>query len=213
MMPNRCLLAHVVVLLTLVTVSSAQAALASGPDFSALRAAVEAFNAQSLSSPIGKDQPPLSVEEVVAAIRLTERTEHPAATDALFGSLQRIATTGKLPPGAQLEVLTGLDRGGAFLFDVWYVRMMLPKDEGGTYSFPIRSRTIRSRPVGEVARELEKRLREMPPLPGRYRLEERLKELKARAATATGSEPNPTVLEGRLGQGGVGASQHRSYRR
>ena len=190
-MPKICLRVCVVFLLILAGVSSvqaAQAAQAPASDFSALATAIEVFNAQSLKSPIGKDQAPLTQEELVAAIRLAERKEHPSASDALFASFQRIAQTGKLPAGAEFEVLTGLDPGADYLFDVWYVRIMLPKEDGGTYSFPIRSRIIRSRPVGEVAWDLEQRLRETPPMPGRYRLEKRLEELKVRAAAAARHE-------------------------
>ena len=50
---------------------------------------------------------------------------------------------------------------------------------------PSVSAVIRARPVGEVAAELEKKLAKISNLlPGRYRIEDRLKELKERAAKA-----------------------------
>ena len=149
-----------------------------------LSAAIKAFNAKSAGDPIGKQQSPLTGEEVIAAIRLMDRKDHPLAPDAILRSLERIAHTKKLPTRVEFEALTSLDPGGDFVFDTWYVRINLPKEDGGTYSFPVRSRIVRSRPVAEVARDLEVQLQAMPPFPGRYRLEDRLRLLKGRALLA-----------------------------
>ena len=145
-----------------------------------LSTAIKAFNTTSLGDPIGKQQPALTDEEVVAAIRLTDTKDHPLAPDAVFRSLKHIAKSGELPAGAEIEVLTSLDPGGDFVFDTWYVRVSLPKEDGGTYSFPIRSSIVRSHSVAEAAKDLEVRLKQIPAMPGRYRLENRLQELKAR---------------------------------
>ncbi|MBC7809154.1 MAG: hypothetical protein H7145_23715 [Akkermansiaceae bacterium] len=149
-----------------------------------LAVAIKAFNARSVGDPIGKRQSPLTGEEVVAAIRLMDRKDHPLAPDTILRSLERIAHTNKLPAGVAFEALTSLDPGGDFVFDTWYVRINLPKEDGGTYSFPVRSSTVRSRPVAEVARDLEAQLQTMPQFPGRYRLEDRLRLLKKRALLA-----------------------------
>lgn len=178
-----------VVLLALAGVSQAANDTGKGPSASSeasrLTDAIMVFNARNLQQPIGKHQSPLTEEEVMAAIRLTDRTECALASDALFASFKNIAQTHQLPPGAEFEVLTSIDPGGDFLFDVWYVRILMPKEDGGTYSFTIRNRIVRSRSVAEVAKKLEAVLQKTPPMPGRYRLEERLEELKKRAAKAT----------------------------
>ena len=149
-----------------------------------LATAIAAFNAKSLESSTGKDQPPLTEDEVLGAIRLAERADNRDAPDAQFLAFKRISQTRQLPPKAEIEVLTGIDPGADYVFDVWYVRIRLPKDDGGSYGFTIRNRVIRARPVAEVAQELEKDLQDIPPMPGRYRLEDRLKNLKERAAKA-----------------------------
>lgn len=145
-----------------------------------LGTAIEEFNQRALADPIGKDQPPLTEGEVVAVIRLSERADFAEAPESLFQTFNEIATTRRLPPGASFEVLTGVDPGGEFIFDVWYVRISLPKPDGGTYSFSIRRRVVGSKSVAIVARELE--LKPIEPVPGVYRMEQRLKELKERAA-------------------------------
>ena len=155
-----------------------------GTGLTELAAAIKAFNAKSAGDPIGKQQSPLTEEEVVAAIRLMDRKDHPLAPETILRSFERIAQTNKLPAGATFEALTSLDPGRDFVFDTWYVRITLPREDGGSYSFPVRSRIVRSRPVAEVARDLEAQLQTMPQLPGRYRLEDRLQLLKKRALLA-----------------------------
>ena len=63
---------------------------------------------------------------------------------------------------------------------------------------------IQQESAGEIGRELqvrdermamlEKRLREIPPLPGRYRIEDRVRELKARAAAAASRQENRALV-------------------
>jgi hypothetical protein len=149
-----------------------------------LAEAIEKFNKHAKSDPVGEHQPPLTKDEVVAAIRLAQRASFPESPDSLFRAYKRVADTGELPPNADFDDLSSLDCGGDFVFDVWYVRIGLPKADGGTYYFSIRSQVVGSRTVAEEAVRLEKALREVPARPGRTRLEDRLRELKARAGTA-----------------------------
>jgi hypothetical protein len=145
--------------------------------------AIKAFNKKAAIHYIGKDQPPITEEEVIAAIRASERPNNPAVSDNLHNGFKQIAETRQLPPGAVLESLGGgWDPGGAFVYDVWWVRIAMPKEDGGTYSFRIRERMIRSRTLKEELVQAEKRLQESPPVPGKYRLEERVEDLKARIA-------------------------------
>src|SRR5947207_975432 len=98
-----------------------------------LAEAIDKFNKQAKSDPVGKEQPPLTKEEVVAAIRIAQRAAFP--TDPLYGAFKRIADTEELPLNAHFDVLNLLDGGESFVFDVWYVRLGLQTDNGGAYYF------------------------------------------------------------------------------
>jgi hypothetical protein len=106
-----------------------------------------------------------------------------AVTDKLFDAFKKIAETKQLPPGAELEAVGGIyDPGTAFIYDVWWVRVRMPKESGGTFGFVIRERTIRSRTLQEELVRIEKER------PGKGelaivdggRLQERINDLKAR---------------------------------
>jgi len=149
-----------------------------------LAQAIETFNAEAAADPVGRAQPPLTEEEVVAAIRAAKPEKDSAVFEELFRALKRIAETRVLPPKAEFATMTLWDPGEAFVYDVWWVRIEMPKEDGGGYSMPIRERRIRSRTLEEEIQRLEKVLQETPPEPGRYRLEDRLEELKKRAGRA-----------------------------
>jgi len=74
--------------------------------------AVDEFNRYAQFDPIGKTRPPLTEDEVVAAIRGWKwtRKEHPV-TEPVFQTFQTIAETRKLPPGAGLQSCSGWDTG------------------------------------------------------------------------------------------------------
>jgi hypothetical protein len=108
------------------------------------------FNAKAQSDPIGRDQPPLTEEEVIASIRGWKREENPDMPDEVHESLQRIASTGDLPFGADFRCITRWYSNG-YAIDVWWVDLLIwlsPHDEA-VYSFRIRERKVRSRPVTE----------------------------------------------------------------
>ena len=142
--------------------------------------AVKAFNTEAAKDPTGNEQLPLTEDEVIAAIRFWKREKDSPVSNQLQDTFKEVAETRKVPANARFEVLKGLDPGGEFLFYGWWVRLQMRKPDGGTYSFPIRERLVRSVPLEERIRELEKTLRETPPLPGKYRLEDYLKQLEAR---------------------------------
>lgn len=173
-----------VVLCSVLGIVATPARAASPAPQTPLAAAISKFNAQAAADPIGKDQPPLTADEVVAAIRLSDKSDFPEASQALYAWFQKIAETRELPADAQFESLNGIDPGGDFVFDVWHVRIMFPKERFGTYSFTVRRSAVRARPVAQAAAELEQVLAGTRPAPGVYRLEERLKDLKTRAASA-----------------------------
>jgi hypothetical protein len=117
-------------------------------------------------------------------------------SDEIIGKFKQIAKTRELPAGTRFEVLGLMDPGEDYVFLGWWVRLEMPKegkDGEGTYSFTIRERLVRSLTVAEAAREVEKTLRDTTPLPGRYRLEDRLKDLKKRAEAAKARADHPPV--------------------
>ncbi len=147
-----------------------------------LRHAIQAFNQMAADDLIGCEQSPLTELEVVAAIRMWQREKESPVTDELLQAFKRIAETVELPEGAEFEVLREIDPGQEFVFVGWWVRIQLPKSDGGSYSFPIRSRVMRSvsieQKLEEVGLSLDKWPRELPA--GRWRLDEYHQELKRR---------------------------------
>lgn len=110
-----------------------------------LEEAIRIFNIEAHSNPVGKDQPPLTMDEVVGAIRWFNREEAPV-TEVEFAAFRQIADTQKLPPGTEFEVLTGFIPGDGFRYTRWSVRIRMPRTAkiGGTFASSIRERTIRA---------------------------------------------------------------------
>jgi len=145
--------------------------------------AIKALNTKASSDLVGKDETPLTEPEVIAVIRAAERPKDTAVTDKLFDAFKKIAETKQLPPGAELEAVGGIwDPGTSFVYDVWWVRVRMPKESGGTYGFAIRERLIRSRTLQEeLARlETERPGKGEPAIVDGGRLQERINDLKAR---------------------------------
>ncbi len=121
--------------------------------------AIQALNTKGAHNPIGKGETPITEPEVIAAIRAAKRPEDSAVTDKLFDAFKKIAETKQLPPGAEFEAVGGAwDPGTTFVYDVWWVRLQMPKEANGTYSFVIRERFIRSLTLQEELVRLEKEL-------------------------------------------------------
>lgn len=150
-------------LLTIISVITVTFAGASDPnivesqaeDAVSLADAVSAFNAEAAKNFTGKDQSPMTEEEVVAAIRAWEREEGSPVSDELCHVFKQIAKTRKLPKNAEFEKITGWIPKGDFHYDVWWVRIMFTKEDGSTCSLPIRQRMIRSTPCYKVPEELK----------------------------------------------------------
>jgi RNA polymerase sigma factor (sigma-70 family) len=141
--------------------------------------AIKALNTKALHNPIGKDETPITEPEVIAAIRAAKRPEDSVVTDKLFDAFKKIAETKQLPPGAELQAVGGVwDPGTEFVYDVWWVRLQMPKEANGTYSFVIRERFIRSRTLQEEIDQLEPKPGEEQPVDG-GRTQERINDLKA----------------------------------
>jgi RNA polymerase sigma factor (sigma-70 family) len=145
-----------------------------------LAGAIKALNTKASHDPIGKDETPITEPEVVAAIRVAKRPDDSAVTDKLFDAFKKIAETKQLPPRAELEAVGGpWDPGGSFVYDVWWVRVRMPKEANGTYSFVIRERVIRSRTLQEEMARLEPKPGEEKPVDG-GRTQGRIDDLKTR---------------------------------
>jgi len=113
-------------------------------DATPLAAAINGFNA-SHQSAAGVRQPPLTEEEVVAAIRLwkVRRNEAPVSNRE-FAAFQKIAETRQLPGNAHLEVISEFGDGNGNSRFVWSVRIVMRRESmQATYAYGIREQFIR----------------------------------------------------------------------
>lgn len=133
----------------------------AGPDAASrpLGDAIREFNARAAGQPNGRDQPPLTEEEVVAAIRfgmLVDRENVPV-NDAEAAALLEVAEMLRLPAGWEFEVLTGFRPNDEVEFEAWSVRIVFPRIGGNsdyTYAFVIRDRWLRSTRIGPEERKV-----------------------------------------------------------
>ena len=108
--------------------------------------AVRRFNLKTLSNPVGRTQPPLTDEEVIATIRGWDPSTHPVSEET-FNLYQEIAETGKMPHGASLDSIQRWIGYRGFAFEVWWVDLTIDNGDGTGYSFRIRDRKLSSREV------------------------------------------------------------------
>ena len=113
---------------------------------SMLADAVKEFNQGAQKDATGKDQPDLTEDEVVAAIRGWIRQQVPA-TDEVYKVYQTIADTKKLPEGATLEFTTKWSGFNNYEFDVWWIDLTIKTGADTGYTFRIRDRKLRCRPL------------------------------------------------------------------
>ena len=111
-----------------------------------LAAAIKRFNETNFRVD-GKKQPPLTEDEVIAAIlhQQTRRDEFDVS-DALFERLQNIARRRILPEGAVIEVIPTFGTEDSSIHNIWSVRVKLIQDEAGregwTYAFILREQFL-----------------------------------------------------------------------
>jgi len=110
--------------------------------------AVEEFNQRAQQDATGKDQPALTVDEVVAAIRGWIRERVPA-TDEVYRVYQTIADTKKLPDGATLTFTTKWSGFNNHEFDVWWIDLTIKTGANTGYTFRIRDQKLRCRPLAQ----------------------------------------------------------------
>jgi hypothetical protein len=123
--------------------------------------AIKTFNTKAAEHPIGKDQPPLTEEEAIAAIRAWEHTKSKwPMSDEMYEAFKKVAETRTLPPNASFYWETGYQPGGAFVFDIWSVRLRMSRPDGSAYDIDLRSRYIRSRTLEEELAQVQKKLQQ-----------------------------------------------------
>lgn len=118
---------------------------------------VNAFNRQAAEDPIGNDQPVLTEDAVVAAMRwaMLDRKKL-LVSDETYRKLGEIIATRSLPKGFDLEKLKGYEPNDVVTFDVWSVRLRIPGGTlpEGTTCIMIQEKMIRSRVIGEEERKV-----------------------------------------------------------
>lgn len=133
------------------------AALAQHQEPVALAEAIRAFNDRAREDPVGKHQPALTQDAVIAAIRwaLLDRAKLQVA-DTTFRQLGEITRQHVLPKDFDLEVLTGYEPNDEVTFEVWSVRLRIPGGSipGGTTCITIQEKMISSRLIGEQERKV-----------------------------------------------------------
>jgi hypothetical protein len=157
-----------------------------------LEDAIRAFNEVAALDPIGKGEPALDRDEVAAAIRWAtlDRARLPVS-DRTFESHRNVADTGRLPKGFEFEKLNGYEPNDRLTFEVWSVRLMVPREPEGTFSLTIRERMIRSRPIGEEERKVihEWKAKERPGGFERVEWMRKYRQERAKAAAIDRAKP------------------------
>ncbi|GAB5405201.1 MAG: hypothetical protein Aurels2KO_34320 [Aureliella sp.] len=109
-----------------------------------LEAAITEFNAMH-NKIDGQRQPPLTSEEVIAAIVDWKARRNEAPVDnKTFANFQQIAETHQLPAGTKLEVIPNFESADGDLFKIWSVRivMLQAARPDWTYAFTIRQQYV-----------------------------------------------------------------------
>ncbi|QDT21923.1 hypothetical protein [Gimesia chilikensis] len=150
-----CFVSLFLVVLLLPGLATADNSGLAGVEFSEttdLSDAVERFNAQvNRISKVGRAQPPLTVDEIVASIRAWDRKQNPI-DPGLLAVFHQIAETQTLPADSAIMFTQGWTPNGDYEFTVWWVDICLyyprPDREDSKYVYVhrIRDRTISSRP-------------------------------------------------------------------
>ena len=182
---------------------AAAAERAPAPDDSiSLAQAVNDFNKRYHHEAEAANQPDLTVEAVLAAIRwaMLDRSKL-SVTNETFATLGRIIETQALPTGFELELLTGYEPNDQATFTVWSVRLRIPGTviPGGTTCIMIREQQISSHVIGKEERKVihawEEKERAQGGVGSMERAEWREKYLRERAAAAAVDARNQPELK------------------
>jgi hypothetical protein len=107
--------------------------------------AVKEFNQRAQRDATGRDQPALTEDELIAAIRGWDRGQVPAANE-VYNIYQGIADTRTLPARANLTFTTRWVGFNKHDFDVWWVDLTIMTGPNTGYTFRLRDRKLRCRP-------------------------------------------------------------------
>lgn len=129
-----------------------------------LAEAVRRFNERAGEDQVGKHQPPLTVDEVVAAVRWTLRHAHEGNAARLGEGTRRqladLAENGSFPADFELEKANGYEPDDRVVFTVWSIRIRVPSSAGGTTCVTVREQMIASRVMGDEERKFLAQWRE-----------------------------------------------------
>lgn len=100
-----------------------------------LAEAVASFNAWAAQDAVGQDQPPLTEDEVIAAIASWNRERFPVGDEA-YAAFQTVAETRELPPGVSFTAITSWEWHDR-RFTVWWVDLLLED-----YNYRVRDRRL-----------------------------------------------------------------------
>ena len=113
--------------------------------------AVHQFNVRNAEQPQSKDQPPLTDDEVVAAIRWAtmHREKLPLSAEEL-AALNNIAGLRLMLKGWDLQLTTDVPYNPTERFETWIVRLVLDREGADDYTLTIRERVLRWHPDAAV---------------------------------------------------------------
>ena len=140
---TRIIVVFLIVLFAVVAYTAYPANIATKSN--SLEQAVERFNAETRTHPVGKSQLPLTEAEVIAAIRGWIPKTTPGVTDDVYNRFQDIAETRILPEGARLSHCSSWEGYRGFHFKVWWIDLSIKTGETEGYTFRIRDQKISSR--------------------------------------------------------------------
>lgn len=113
--------------------------------------AVQQFNDRASADPIGKTQPSLTKEEVLAAIRGWKVDNHPHS-DIFLKRFQKIAETGIIPKGCYLDFIPGWKGYNGYDYTVWWIDLFVGSEKPGEkvqdsfgYNYRLRAQMISSK--------------------------------------------------------------------
>ena len=112
-------------------------------DPTSLAAEVEQFNGGHGHTLRKLSQPPLTENEVIAAIRWSH-ADPTAISPDLLHHCKRIAMTGQFPSSAKLEILTNFDPGGDFVFKICSIRIRITREDGTSDALIVRNSFVAS---------------------------------------------------------------------
>ena len=115
--------------------------------------AVKAFNNKAMNNRIGRAEPALTEDEVIASIRGIIRNQNPLMSDDVYNALQKIVVTGMIPAKAKLSFTTGWSGYNGYAFTVWWVDLSIMTGDRASYNYRLRDRKINSRPLTDAERE------------------------------------------------------------